>query len=158
MRFLKYFFVTCMAVFALIVGGIAIGYYFPPTYEAATVLPGTSDQIIMQIEPMHPYLAEYRRTLVLRQAGKSDRRIEMFPDSGGYLRAQVYRLPNGEFVVRGYFDAVKVNIVERTLVNKDISPSLSGVYVGAFDNKKNHEFRFIEASQSPEQPLLAQGG
>lgn len=158
MRFLKYFFVTCMAVFTLIVGGNAVGYYFPPTYEAATVLPGTSVQIIMQIEPMHPYLAEYRRTLVLRQTGKADKRIEMSPDAGGYLRTQVYRLPNGNFLVRGYFDAVGIDIVQQTLVAMDNGPSLSGVHVGAFDHTKSHEFRYVDASQSPEQSLAAQGG
>ena len=158
LRLLKYLVFTIVAVVGLVVSLAAISYYFPPTYEAATTLPDSSSQLVVQLEPMHPYLAEYRRSLLLRTSGKPDQRVEMFPDTGGYSRTQLYRLPDGIFVVRGFFDSVRIDVAKRSLALEPETHSGVGIYLGAFDDKGDGGWRFIGKNQSPEQPLVAGGG
>ena len=154
-RLLKYLFITAGAVVGLILTLAAVSYFFPPTYEATAQLPGSTSHIIVQLEPMHPYLAEYRRALVLRKAGAPDQRIEMFPDTGGYARTQLYRLPDGRFLVRGFFDAVRIDPNKHSLIAEPETAPVLGTYLGAFDDKGDRQWRFIDAAQSPEQPLVA---
>jgi len=158
LRLLKYFVFTIVAVVGLVVLLTAISYYFPPTYEAATSLPSSDSKLVVQLEPMHPYLAEYRRSLVLRTNGKPDQRVEMFPDTGGYSRTQLYRLPDGHFLVRGFFDSVRIDVTKRSLIIEPDTHGVVGTYLGAFDDKGDGDWRFIGANQSPEQPLVAGGG
>ncbi len=154
---LKYFTFTSFAVVVLIVAFVAIGFCFPSTYEATTRIPNSDSQLVLQLEPMHPYLAEYRRGLVLRTKGKPDQHIEMFPDSGGYSRTQLYKLPDGLYVVRGYFDAVTIDVSNRRFTTEQDEQSI-GTYLGAFDTIGNSGWRFIDANESAEQSLIAGGG
>ena len=158
LRLLKYLFIAAGAIVSLIVALVAVQYFFPPTYEATADLPGTTSHIIVQLEPMHPYLAEYRRALVLRKAGAPDQRLEMFPDTGGYSRTQLYRLPDGRFVVRGFFDTVSIDPAKHGLFAESETARDMGTYLGAFDDTGNGQWRFIDAARSPEQPLKAEGG
>jgi hypothetical protein len=157
LRMLRYLTFTSIAVVSLIVAFTTISYCFPPIYEATTRIPNSDSQLVLQLEPMHPYLAEYRRTLVLRTKGKPDQRIELSPDSGGYSRTQLYKLPDGLYAVRGYFDAVTVDVSKGSLSNERDKQSI-GMYLGAFDNIGNDGWRFIGASQSAELSLIAGGG
>ena len=158
LRLFKYLFFTIVAVVSLVVSLAGISYYFPPTYEATASLPGSNFQLVVQLEPMHPYLAEYRRSLVLRTIGTPDRRVEMFPDTGGYSRTQLYRLADGLFLVRGFFDTVRIDLTKRSFVVEPETHNVVGTYLGAFDDKGDGGWRFIGANQSPEQPLVAGGG
>lgn len=136
-------------------------YYFPPTYEATAKLPYSPVEIIVLIAPTHPYLAEYQRTLLLRSAGSPDQRVNMFPDTGGYARTQLYRLPDGKFLVSSFFDAFVIDLSKRSIAAYTESTAHVGVYLGAFDDTGPDyakEWKFIDASQSPEQDLVAQGG
>ena len=158
MRLIKFTAIVFGAIVGLFVVLVAFNYYFPPTYEAVTRLPGTSSEIVVQLEPMHPYLAEYRRSLVLRKVGASDQRAVMFPDTGGYSRTQLYRLADGRFLVRGYFDAVIIDPEKHTLVVAPTGMRGQGTYIGAFDDTTDRRWQFIEEVRSPELPLEARGG
>ena len=158
LQLFKYLAFTIAAAVCLVVTLVTVSYYFPPTYEAATTLPDSSSQLVVQLEPMHPFLAEYRRSLVLRTSGKPDQRVEMFPDTGGYSRTQLYRLPDGIFVVRGFFDSVRIDASKHSL---SLQPEIHhgvGTYLGAFDDKGDGGWKFIGRNQSPEQSLVAGGG
>lgn len=157
LRLLKYFGITSIAVVGLVAAFAAFGYYFPPTYEATTKIANSDSQLVIELEPMHPYLAEYRRVLVLRTDGKPDQRIEMFPDTGGYSRAQLYRLSNIRYVVRGYFDDITIDLSKRSF-DSDQNSQNDGTYLGAFDRNADGDWRFMDASQSVEQALIAGGG
>jgi hypothetical protein len=161
LRFVKY-----------VAGGIALGaatigvlivldYYFPPRYEASAKFLGSTFEIIVEIVPTHPYLAEYERTLILRKAGSSDQRFSMFPDTGGYLRTQLYRLPDGRLLVSDFFDTFVINVVKQKIdADTGVLPE-KGVYLGAFDNREGAirtTWRFIDAGKSPEQVLVMPGG
>jgi hypothetical protein len=157
LKILKYLAIGSGALIALLISLGAYDYYFPATYEAAIKLPAPGVRVLMQFQPDQPFLAEYRRFLVLRRPGTEDQRIEMFPDTGGYGRTQVYRLPDGGFLVQGYFDEVKIDPAIRNLAVHYNGPDAGATYIGAFD-RSGGEWRFVEAKYSPEQKLVAGGG
>ncbi|MBC3873378.1 hypothetical protein [Undibacterium flavidum] len=156
LRTFKFFTFTSIVVVCLIVVFVANGFCFIPTYEAIARIPNSDSQLVLQLEPMHPYLAEYRRALVLRTKGEPDQHIEMLPDSGAYSRTQLYKLPDGRYVVRGYFDAVTIDVSKRSLTTEQDGQSI-GTYLGAFDHIGNGGWRFIGANQSAELSLIAGG-
>jgi hypothetical protein len=157
-RSLKYTLLIIGAIIALIAGFIAYGVMFPPTYEAAVDLPGTASHISVQLQPMHPYLAEYRRYLVLHKVGVPDQRVELFADSGGYSRTQIYKLPDGRFRVDGFFDSMIVDPVQHQISNAGRVRE-KGTYLGAFQNVKQGqwtEWRFLSSAESPQETLDAE--
>jgi hypothetical protein len=157
-RSAKYTLLTLGIIIALIAGFIAWGIMFPPTYEAAVDLPGTASRIGVQLQPMHPYLAEYRRWLVLHKAGMPDQRVELFADSGGYFRTQLYKLPDGRFRVDGFFDSVIADPVQHQISDAGRVRE-KGTYLGAFQNVKQGqwtEWRFLSSAESPEETLDAE--
>jgi hypothetical protein len=161
LRFTRYLIGGIVLVIVTI--GVLAGfeYYFPPTYEATAKLANLPSKIIVQIVPMHPYLAEYKRMLVLRKAGSPDQQVEMFPDTGGYSRTQLYKLPDGKFLVSSFFDAFVIDLSKHSIVAYTGTAAYAGTYLGAFDNTRqgnSEEWKFIDASHSPEQELVAQGG
>lgn len=157
-RSLKYTLLAVGLIVALIAGFIAYGILFPPTYEAAVDLPGTASRISVQLQPMHPYLAEYHRYLVLHKEGTPDQRVELFADSGGYSRTQLYKLPDGRFRVDGFFDSVIVDPLQHQ-ISESGRVRENGIYLGAFQNVKEGqwtEWRFLSPAQSPEETLDAE--
>lgn len=85
----------------------------------------------------------------------------MFPDTGGYVRTQLYRMKDGTFLVSGFFDAFIVDPSRHRIVAYPELPEHPGVYLRAFDDRgpdDSREWTFSDASQSPEQALVAQGG
>jgi hypothetical protein len=75
------------------------------THEASVVLAESNAKITLRLQPMHPYLAEYRRFLVLQLHNGDQRSIELQPDTGGFARTQIYLFPTGRIAVQGYLDA-----------------------------------------------------
>ena len=158
-RLLKYALVGTAAIFGLAVlavGSVVVSYYFPPTYEASTALPESNSVVAVQLEPMHPWLAEYRRTLVLRTSGAPEQKVNMFADSGGYSRTQIYRVADKVFLVRGYFDAYLIDLATQTIAPVQGPNHSSPRYLGAFVDY-GHKWEFLDAQRSPEQPLKAGG-
>ncbi len=146
--------VFIVAVVAL----VAFDFLFPPAIEASTNLPGTPFKLVARLEPSHLFLSEYRRSLVLRKDGVSDQRIEMEMDTGGYSRTHLYRLPDGRFVILGFFDSAYVDPATQTLGTGACGTRDQLKYLGAFDFTADREWKFIPADQSPEKSLDAVGG
>lgn len=161
LRFLKYLIGGIVLVIAVTGTLAGVSYYFPPTYQATTRLADSASEISIQLVPTHPYLAEYQRTLVLHKAGSPDQRVEMFADTGGYSRTQLYRLPDGKFLVSGFFDAFVIDLSRHSIAPYTETAVHMGAYLGAFDKMgpdSSKEWTFNDTSQSPEQKLVAQGG
>ena len=147
--------VTVLSAVALL---IVWSIVFPPTYEAETELPGTPLRLVVQIKPMHSYLAEYHRYAELREHGERVGSVELFGDSGGYSRTQLYALPDGDFLVLGYFDAVRVVTSPPAIVEAAPSRPQHAKYLGAFERDLTGQWRFAGASTLPEKELVARGG
>jgi hypothetical protein len=156
-RFIKYAAIGFGAVVVLFVALVAFDFFFPPTTEASVSLPGTPFKLVARLEPSHLFLREYRRSLVLREDGASDRRVEMSDDTGGYSRSQLYQLPDGRFQVRGFFDSAVIDPANHTLEAGANSFQGQVKYLGAFDHTASGEWKFIPADQSPEKTLVAEG-
>jgi hypothetical protein len=131
---------------------------FPPTYNAEAKLPGTELRIAVQLQPMHPYLAEYRRYLELRDRSAAIDSIELSSDTGGYSRTQLYALPEGEFLVLGYFDAVRVSTSPPAILEAEHQRPKHADYLGAFERDVTGLWRFADPSILPEEELEPQGG
>jgi hypothetical protein len=146
--------VSLCASVAIIVGLLVWAFVFPPVHKAEHVIEASRTRITMQFTPSHPYLAEYDRSVEVAFASGTTSRIELFPDSGGYARSQLYEAPDGSLFVKGYFDVAQVNQLEGSiLVNVRPVPK-DAKYLGAFDYVQDVGFRFVSAEESAEDPLV----
>jgi hypothetical protein len=155
-RILRFGLIGVGSLIVLFVGLVVFSLVFPPTYEAVASLPGTTSTVIVELEPSHPYLAEYRRALVLRSPSAKDLRVDMFPDTGGYSRTQLYALPGERFLVRGFFDIFEVDPLNRKITPLQDGDT-TGVYLGAFVSD-DAGWRFASPEQAPEQELRPRFG
>lgn len=127
-------------------------------YVAKMALPGSRTILVIEVEATHHHLAEYSRRLVLYVDGLPSQRMELFPDTGGYSRAQLYQLPDGFFYLLSYFDAVLIDPVNNLLSDAHLSRPERGKYLGAFDMVSRRIWAFIPENESAEQVMLAGGG
>ena len=146
-RILKYVAVGVGALFAILVGLVAFSYFFPPTYEASIPLEGTTSTVAVQLQPMHLYLAEYHRVLVLRRPGAPEMRQKMFPDTGGYSRTRLYRLKEGQFFIEGAFDSFVIDTAGHSIAEAPRSVAGNATFLGVFDDTGDGIWRFIAESQ-----------
>jgi hypothetical protein len=69
--------------------------------EAVAVLPDRSQSIAVRRQPIwHPILGnEFRRSIILSNAGQQVLRIEIEPDTGGYILIHVYDMTEGNYLL-----------------------------------------------------------
>jgi hypothetical protein len=128
-----------------------------PTYRTGYSLPGTDVEVAIELRPTHPWLSEYERTLVLTSPTKREEK-KMFPDTGGYLRTNLYSLGGGRFLVRGFFDEWLVQTQPPQMTElSQTTQRRGGTYIGAFD-EVDRTWRFIPAAEQDEKPLVPGGG
>lgn len=122
--------------------------------EAAFQIPKTEAEIILERRAIHLFLAEYERTLILRAAEKEVLRQEVAVDSGGYSRMNLYEISPTEYFLSGDFseDRYELNVA-RGEINKAVleNKSSTAKFIGAFDRDEKRVWRFISASERPEQ-------
>lgn len=157
-RIVKYGAVSLLIGIGVICLWIAYRPDSPSRLDASVRLVPSGGVVTIHIQPSHPYLAEYDRTLVFHQDGVPDHAVDMFPDTGGYLRTQLYLLPDKTLLVTGFFDAFQIDPVHHTTVEYTKTGAHDGVYLGAFDRDAHRVWRFITANQSAEQVLVPGGG
>jgi hypothetical protein len=126
-------------------------------YRAGYSVPATNVEVAIELKPTHPFLAEYERTLILASRTKRQEQ-KMFPDTGGYLRTNLYSLEGGRFLVKGFFDEWLVQTQPLQINESSQSMPPGGTFIGAFDDTGDGRWRFIPAAERIEQPLVARGG
>ncbi len=127
-------------------------------HEGTFVGPADGVRIVLQLQPIHPFLAEYRKTLVVSSTGGSHTSRELFSDTGGYLRTQLYLALDHSYYLKGYFDVAHVSSDAAHITIDVTAVAVGARYLGAFDEDATRTFRFISARESPEQPLVPSGG
>lgn len=150
------------SLLASVVVAVVIFHVFGgASYEAYYALPGSRYRIEVSLSQMHPYLAEYNRELRVRSADR-ERRSELFPDTGGYARANLYRTPQSTFVVRTMgnheyvIDGDSGDIVELPhMVQCGEGGPPDALFLGAFDFDGTRQWRFITAIEREERVILA---
>ncbi|WP_303747912.1 hypothetical protein [Stenotrophomonas pigmentata] len=116
----------------------------------------TGATIQIDLEPTHPYLAEYSRTLIFKKSGFPDSRHQLSKDTGGYAAANLYKCADNLMMLDSYSEFVLVD----TSTGK-ISPGncpASSTYVGMFDGGGSKPWAFFPASQRSEKALVMRGG
>jgi hypothetical protein len=133
----------------------------PPSPEAAAVrLPGTTLELSIERQPMHPVLAEYHRTAVLRDSARTLVRLPMF-DDGGYNRTNLYRQGDSTFVLVDGEGSFTLHPARKELYKDSERRSAAGsrgTFIGAFDVDSSHVWRFIAARERRERPVEFLGG
>jgi hypothetical protein len=128
------------------------------TLEAAQVaeyaLPNEKILVVIRREPMHPFLAEYKRVLEVRASSAIATR-ELLPDTGGYGRINMYRLGHSELLLRGFFEALVIDLPGgevRSATRAALAPEQME-YLGAFDDTDG-DWRFFHPTERPELALI----
>jgi hypothetical protein len=146
--------IAVSAVATILVALVIWAYASPPAYEVEHVVMSSRTRIKMQFTPSHPYLAEYNRSVVVTWANGRESRAELFPDTGGYKRSQLYQDPNGTLFVKGYFDLALVDPAASSILIKSSPMPEAAKYIGAFDYVRNVGFQFLPPPASAEEPLV----
>lgn len=105
----------------------------------------------------HPFIADYDRTLKLLRDDSLVAERKMFRDTGGYSRANLYRISSSRYVVRSAFDVYLVDVAEGQIAELE-GEAGSGEFVGAFDTGGARRWRFIPAEEREELSVAPRGG
>ncbi len=102
----------------------------------------------------HPFLARYNLSLSVAAPGGCSAVSELFPDTGGVSRRNVYVAASGELFVIGQFDArrfdeprCRVELIEFRSVGTQMT------FVGAFDVDDTGRWAFLPAGARAERPF-----
>jgi len=102
----------------------------------------------------HPFLAEFKRELLVTRANTPPTTTELFPDTGGYALVNLYRRSDGQLLVRTIGDdSYVVDPTGEIKTIPAIGASSTDAYLGAFDWDAQKRWRFIPASEAAEMPL-----
>ena len=99
----------------------------------------------------HPFLARFNLNLKVTGPGRCTASTDLFPDTGGASRRNVYMGSAGLIYVVGQYDArafdlgsCSVALREFRALEKDM------LFVGAFDVNEHNEWTFFSAGVRPE--------
>ncbi len=109
--------------------------------------------VAIEREPTHLFLAEYERYLILSIDGIEKQRIEMFDDTGGYSRTDVFQTSATQYVLRGFDDRYQLDLVRQSVSPAQTFDKKNAKFVGSFDVDDDRVWRFILATERPELPM-----
>ena len=113
--------------------------------------------LVVERRPAHTFLAEYHRALVLLVDGPERARAPMAMDSGGYSRANLYRLQDGRLLVTDYDASYSVDTAAWSL-NRAATRRVEGEFLGSFDEDDSGDWLFIRAEWRRELPTDSASG
>ena len=115
----------------------------------------TGTSITIELQSNHPYLAEYRRKLIIKR-GNLETTKDLVGDTGGYTATNVYRCADNSILLDGYLDTTLVD----TSTGKAGPGNCIGarIYIGLFDGGGSKPWMFFPASERPETVLTMRGG
>jgi hypothetical protein len=106
----------------------------------------------------HGLFAEYERTVIVEFEGRAVAQLQMFPDTGGYSRANIYQLGNEHLVLLRDADASYTIDLATRIITKDKERRRSGTFLGSFDVDQSRRWRFIAAGERSELTTEFLGG
>jgi hypothetical protein len=115
--------------------------------------------IEVELEPTHPYFAEYKHFAYLTKAGQRIASAELFPDTGGYARLNLYWVNERIWTLRGFHDIQTIDLAKATITAG--GPHAGDdrlMFVGAFDLTENGSsvaWNFVPARDRSEMPVDA---
>lgn len=121
----------------------AVAHIVPPGVEVTVTRVAT-----------HPFLARFNLQLMAKSAGDCAVRSDLFPDTGGVSRRNVYRGSADRVYVIGQFDvrrfdprSCRIELMEFRMVESGL------IYAGSFDTDVSGHWTFFPAEMRSERPF-----
>ena len=125
--------------------------------RASYLKPQTGVAIVVERRPAHGFLAEYDRRTELIIDGRKAAEAELFKDTGGDSRLNLYRISDTVFLLRDAADSYAVDLDRRTITQDDVRRK-EGFFVGSYDLDSSQTWRFIPSGERPELATEFKGG
>lgn len=100
----------------------------------------------------HPFLAEYKRMIILETKNKNPEKFQIIDDTGGTHQINIYRDNNGTVLLRdrlNYYSIKGGSIIQ--LANA--LPKINADYLGRFDHDEKNRLAFYSQQEQPEKDL-----
>jgi len=147
--------------FGLLLVAVAMCGCGDPEHSATVGLPGSPYVLRVVLKASHPFLAEYDRSFRVERDGRATREdVELFPDTGGYARVNLYQLGsavllqtvgNDEYLIDANTGVVTTRPIK---TGEPVATRPSGAtFMGAFDFDERDRFVFIPQSTRSEKPI-----
>ena len=121
----------------------AIGQITPPGLEVTVTRVAT-----------HPFLARFNLRLTVRSASGCLATSDLFPDTGGVSRRNVYRGSLERLYVIGQFDVRRFDLQSCRIELMEFRFLETGLgFVGSFDTDASGRWRFLSSEERPERPF-----
>lgn len=102
----------------------------------------------------HPFLARFNLKLTVRAAGGCSATSELFPDTGGVSRRNLYRGNTDQLYLIGQFDVRRVDARRCGIELMEFRSLEAGlVFVGSFDLDASGHWTFFPVDVRPERPF-----
>ena len=151
-RFTKLARIAIAGAVIAILGVLLFGQRTTTSSLAPLTLPDGNTRLRVELKPTHPFLAEYDRTLTVNR-GNSEVRQELFQDTGGYGRLNIYILSPEVVIVSGPFEELLVNVGTLKIEKLTKPLQIKGTYLAAFAKAPEGTWRFIPAAEAGEIPV-----
>ncbi len=129
------------------------------SHQGGTALAATLElapertSISVKREASHSFLPEYERRLVVRSVGRKELVFPMFPDTGGTVRINAYRLGPGAILLVDRIGAYQIDLAEfRVKEVKQEALPVGASFLGSFDQLGTN-WQFIGVEEREEMPL-----
>ena len=119
--------------------------------SASTIVEPLGWRVTITRVATHPFLARYNLTLTVDVPPHCSASSQLFPDTGGVSRRNLYRATSRRLYVVGQFD-MRVFDTQTCAIMlmefRSVEPSL--VYLGVFDVGQENQWTFLAATVRPE--------
>ena len=141
---------VCVLGLTAILHGCRSGTPEPATVEVSSV----GLRLIVTRTATHPFLARYNVRLQVEGKEGCAVSADLFPDTGGHSRRNLYQTAAGMIYVLGQFDARVVDEAACTIRLVEFRFLESGAtFLGTFDEDAQHRWTFMPASVRAERPF-----
>lgn len=145
------YFQRCMLVVAI--GAVSACNSGVPE-PASTEIPGTGLRVTLVRVATDPFLSRHNIALTIERAGGCAQTVELFPDTGHTSRRNVYVTAKALVYVVGQYDARVIDALECTITLSEFRHlEREVIFVGAFDEDPDEQWRFVSASEHAERPF-----
>ena len=124
-----------------------------PVSAVAVIAPPGLEVIVTRVAT-HPFLARFNLKLTVRTSGGCSATSELFPDTGGVSRRNVYRRSMNQLYLVGQFDVRRFDLDRCHIELMEFRSVETGlVFVGSFDIDGSGHWIFLPADVRPERPF-----
>ncbi|MBH0196707.1 MAG: hypothetical protein HP494_14215 [Nitrospira sp.] len=101
-----------------------------------------------------PFLSRHVLTLKVQGEGRCESSTELFPNTGHVSRRNIFLASKGMIYIVGQFDARIINPVDcQTKLSEFQHLDRDVVFIGSFDEDKEHGWTYYSAAQRRELPF-----